>query len=90
MLDGKANNLEAAPVSTFDELEKNQFLFDWRNDPAHSVAIFNKKSREKFLQLVENWLSCQCLVHPDGATCLETLRDSLRPLPLLEGEVLKW
>jgi len=89
-LDERPQQRGVAPIATFEDLAKMQFLFDWRNDPAHSVSVFSRSNREKFLQVVEKWLSCLCAVRPVGESCMESLCESLSPLPLLENGGLSW
>jgi len=81
---------EHAPIPSFEALSKKQFVFDWRNDPAHAVAVFSRKNRDKFLAEVKDWLECLCHASTESDVSLGAIQDIFSPLPLLEGERLRW
>lgn len=82
--------VEAVPASDYDELRSQRFVFDWRNDEAHSVSIFNAKNRQKYFELVDNWLKSLCLACPHGEVERASLLTVVEPLPTLQDGRLIW
>jgi hypothetical protein len=81
---------EHAPIPSFEALSRKQFVFDWRNDQAHSIAVFSRKNRDKFLAEVKDWLECLCHASAESDLSLPSIQEIFSPLPLLEGERLRW
>lgn len=81
---------ERAPISSFETLSKKQFIFDWRNDPAHAIVVFSRKNRDRFLAEVKHWLECLCHAAADSDLSLAAMQEVFSPLPLLEGDRLRW
>jgi len=78
------------PAATFDELQEQMFVFDWRNDAAHAVAIFDAKNRRKFLAVVDRWLESLCACLPNGSVARQGLLSVIEPLPTFQGDRLVW
>jgi len=72
-----------APFPDIDSLKKNQFVFDWRNDPAHASVVFDTKNRNKYLQLTEDWFGKLCQVFPPACLEVDDLHLNVRPLPVV-------
>lgn len=81
---------ERAPISSFEALSEKQFVFDWRNDPAHAIVVFSRKNRDRFLAEVKHWLECLCRASGESDLSLATMQEVFSPLPLLEGDRLRW
>jgi hypothetical protein len=81
---------ENALARDFGDLRKQMFVFEWRNDEAHSLSTFSAKSRQKYLDLAERWLDCLCACCPEGAVNRSGLLHAVEPLPVLQDGGLVW
>jgi hypothetical protein len=82
--------VEQLLIADFEKLKDLQFLFDWRNDPAHATVVFDANSREKYINICEDWLRKVCNSCPAEDVSFEIARDVLAPLPIVENRTVFW
>ena len=75
-----------SPFPDIESLKKNQFVFDWRNDPAHASVVFDTKNRNRYLDLTEDWLGKLCQVFPPASLKLDDIYVNVKPLPVVRED----
>ena len=70
-----------APFPSCKAIEQCTWVFDYRNQPAHSVLAMEGKPVERYLELVDQWIDVACAVAPGGGVPRDRVKSYVEALP---------